>query len=235
MSNFGLLPVFLLLITIIIGVIATFSFLSKRLGFNSRKGVYTKLSIYVVVAALSMILVYTIPHEEPIKKASHINLDQIPILFGMSAEQWDEETILPYKIHEETFPLKQDELMIEGIIDTMHYSTIHVVIEESDEYQDEIQVIVYQTPSIYLDYEITDAIDHYKFGKKDNQLNIIDEERQVSLTIFRTPFSFRLFEKDSPPMFDDRAIVGEQLVHVKVPKGTTVTKTNDDVNLIHVY
>ncbi|HLS36514.1 MAG TPA: hypothetical protein VK061_09765 [Bacillota bacterium] len=235
MSNFGLLPVFLLLITIIISAIATFSFLSKRLGFNSRKGVYTKLSIYVVVAALSMILVYTIPHEEPIKKVSNINLDQIPNIFALSAEQWDEKTIAQYEVYVETFPFKQDDLIIEGIIDTMHYSTIHVVIEESDEYQDEIQVIVYQTPSIYLDYEITDAIDHYKFGKKDNQLNIIDEERQVSLTIFRTPFSFRLFEKDSPPMFDDRAIVGEQLVHVKVPKGTTVTKTNDDVNLIHVY
>src|SRR5690625_525628 len=98
-----------------------------------------------------------------------------------------------------------------------------------------IQLIVYQYTFINLDYKITDAIDHYKIEKKDNQLNIIDEERQVSLTIFRTPFSFRLFEKDSPPMFDYRAIVGEQLVHVKVPIGTTVTKTNDDVNLIHVY
>src|SRR5690625_3381255 len=157
MSNFGLLPVFLLLITIIIIAIATFSFLSKRLVFNSRKGVYT------------------IPHEEPIKKVSNINLDQIPNIFALSAEQWDEKTIAQYEVYVETFPFKQDDLIIEGIIDTMHYSTIHVVIEESDEYQDEIQVIVYQTPSIYLDYEITDAIDHYKFGKNDNLLNNIYE------------------------------------------------------------
>src|SRR5690625_3768854 len=175
MSSFGLLPVFLLLITSIISAIATCSYLSQRLGFDPRKRVYTKLSIYVVVAALSLILVYTIPHEEPIKKVYNINLDQIRNIFALSAEQWDEKTIAQYEVYVETFPFKQDDLIIEGIIDTMHYSTIHVVIEESDEYQDEIQVIVYQTPSIYLDYEITDAIDHYKFGKNDNLLNNIYE------------------------------------------------------------
>lgn len=211
-------------------------FFSRLLKAKTAKSIFQRFSIYAGVIVLSMLLVVLIPQEIKLERDPNLKIGYYPNLDVMIyADEWDENLAKDYIISQEVLTLDEDRLYIDSYfdMDLGYYAPMNVLVDRVRDGGDQIELILYETPTIFHEYNLTGSLGPFSASLKNNHLSIQAEPRMNNYAYFQSPFTVKLFQKDTLALFEEAFWRGDRIVHLKVPE--TVEIIPVDHEMVHIH
>lgn len=213
-----------------------------RLAFKATQGkssisVYNRFIIYGAVILISIGLVTFIPHDDKVQRDPDLKIDHYPNLDVMVYDdQWDEELLKEFIVSVERINYDQDTLILDHPLshggDISHAITVFV--DQSLPTDESMEVILYETPTVFSGYDISEDYGSFTAELDNNRINIYSEQIDLHYSLFIPPFSLRLFEKDGLTMFGEDVRRGERLVYLKVPEDLKIRAADENyINILY--
>lgn len=231
--SFTVLAIFVVIIVIF--VIQKFSSNQKlNLTYKTK---YKVLFSYIVVLLFATVIYLSFV--QPKMAAIKIEEVHAPILYDIVYGEDGQVGELPEQFIKDEWEMEPINNEIEialtsGMYDA--YFSIPVVVEERNDQNQNVKAILYETPTTFLDRDISEQVSLAKLSMEGNQLNFYGEEEYI-------PVYFRAVDKDmtvkqflaSHPYdrgnyfsFDH----GEQVLYLSVPKKIKIKADEDFFDII---
>lgn len=228
-----ILITFIFPLLIILSFIVLSNAIFRRFRGRTPRVVYRRFAIYAGIIILSMLLVSFIPQEISIERDENLKPEYSPNFYTMLDaiydENWDEDLVKDYLISRESYDLTANQLIVDPITDDSGFSpdglAYNLIIEQTKDLEASIEVTVYQTPTVFGDYDITDLLPDLKIEFEKDRLQIFSRATNIDITSQLLPYPLRLFKKDAPKMMEENLWNGERVVYIKAPKNIEVTST----------
>lgn len=229
-----ILIAFIFPLLIIITFILLSNVLFRRFQGKTPRSVYMRFSIYAGIILVSMLLVTFIPQEISLEKDENIEVEHFPNFYAMMDadynETWDEDLVKDYVVSQKSFDLTGDQLIVDPITeDNMFYPNemAHdTFIEQTEDLEGAIEVILFQTPTVFGQYNITELLPTFKVEFEKERLQIFSQATNLDITSQLLPYPMRLFKKDATKMMEELLWGGERVVYIKAPKNIEIIFTD---------
>lgn len=210
-------------LVVLISVIALFMIVSKVINksalrekrYINGKRVYWIVGGYVAVLLIAMGVFFIVPMASKSIPSGTVDRENTPNLYIFEQTGKSIDTLSDFMVDQQAFTHQHDELQINWQIAGDSYFHYPVLIERTND--DQVEVMIYQTPIIIDGMDITKYVDQVEVKRSSDTLKIIPKKVDLSIASFQTGFPFRQFDKDREPWFEEDDQLGAQLLYFRIP------------------